>query len=421
MAALKYKDDHNKIAYLGRERGCEDFTDILSYLDHSPLRYALTHAPPVVFDSLVKQFWATAVVRPNAAGSHDLVATIDGREVVVTESLIRTQLQFDDANGIFDMPNTDILEGMRVIGYPTDGTLTFLKIHLSPQWRFLVHTIMHCLSPKSGSWNQFPSSIATALICLSTAVLAMMRGLMMMLLMSFPVAVSLSATVLVQAEAPLCMGSIDSLENELGNGRGRMGIRMIIDSMDIQFSGITAPRERSMPDLVITCWSFYCRGCLKQNASKKKRQCEENFIERMTDVKEKEESSLANKMVHHDIRQFKAYECNSLILKELRVYFETSLKSFPVSAGGALVLQILTLLFTTRAAMDSADSTDGSSTSLSSIAGGPSPSNFIAVHPDSDDEVLAEIIFRGKSISADGVVLVDKLPDDEIVDPWVKI
>ncbi|GJW68668.1 hypothetical protein Tco_0123092 [Tanacetum coccineum] len=168
MAALKYNDDHNKIAYLGRERGCEDFTDILRYLDHSPLRYALTHAPPVVFDSLVKQFWATAIVRPNAAGSHDLVATIDGREVVVTESLIRTQLQFDDANGIFDMPINDILEGMRVIGYPTDRTLTFLKIHLSPQWRFLVHTIMHCLSPKSGGWNQFPSSIATALICLST-------------------------------------------------------------------------------------------------------------------------------------------------------------------------------------------------------------------------------------------------------------
>ncbi|GJR50460.1 putative ribonuclease H-like domain-containing protein [Tanacetum coccineum] len=153
---------------IGRERGCEDFADILSYLDHSPLRYALTHDPPVVFDSWVTTFWATAIVRPNAAGSHDLVATIDGREVVVTESLIRTQLQFDNANGIFDMPINDILEGMRVIGYPTDRTLTFLKIHLSPQWRFLVHTIMHCLSPKSGGWNQFPSSIATALICLST-------------------------------------------------------------------------------------------------------------------------------------------------------------------------------------------------------------------------------------------------------------
>ncbi|GJT45515.1 hypothetical protein Tco_1456642 [Tanacetum coccineum] len=130
MRQLPYKMNHNRIAYLGRERGSEDFTDILSYLDHSPLRYALTHDPPVVFDSLVKQFWATATVRPNAAGSRDLVATIDGREVVVTESLIRAQLQLDDANGIFDMQIDDI--------------------------------------PCAGSWNQFPSSIATALICLST-------------------------------------------------------------------------------------------------------------------------------------------------------------------------------------------------------------------------------------------------------------
>ncbi|GJT96288.1 hypothetical protein Tco_1091806 [Tanacetum coccineum] len=168
MAALHYKDDHNRIAYLGRERGSEDFADILSYLDHSPLRYALTHDPPVVFDSLVKQFWATATVRPNAAGSHDLVATIDGREVVVTESLIRAQLQLDDANGIVDMQIDDIFAGMGAIGYPPGRTLTFLKHHLSPQWRFLVHTILHCLSPKAGSWNQFPSSIATALICLST-------------------------------------------------------------------------------------------------------------------------------------------------------------------------------------------------------------------------------------------------------------
>ena len=56
MAALQYKDDHNKIAYLGREEGCAPFSEILTYLDNSPIRYALTHAPPVVFDSLVKQF-----------------------------------------------------------------------------------------------------------------------------------------------------------------------------------------------------------------------------------------------------------------------------------------------------------------------------------------------------------------------------
>ncbi|GJV53231.1 hypothetical protein Tco_1448972 [Tanacetum coccineum] len=44
----------------------------------------------------------------------------------------------------------------------------------------------------------------------------------------------------------------------------------------------------------------------------------------------------------------------------------------------------------------------------------------VATDPDSDDEVLAEILFRGKYISGAGVVVVDKLPDDEIVDPRVK-
>ncbi|GJS98843.1 hypothetical protein Tco_0820013 [Tanacetum coccineum] len=41
--------------------------------------------------------------------------------------------------------------------------------------------------------------------------------------------------------------------------------------------------------------------------------------------------------------------------------------------------------------------------------------------PDSDDEVLAEILFRGQYISGAGVVVVDKLPVDEIVDPRVKV
>nr|GEY56822.1 putative ribonuclease H-like domain-containing protein [Tanacetum cinerariifolium] len=37
----------------------------------------------------------------------------------------------------------------------------------SPQWRFLVHTILPCLSTKSGSWDQFGSPIVVPLICLS--------------------------------------------------------------------------------------------------------------------------------------------------------------------------------------------------------------------------------------------------------------
>ncbi|GKF14998.1 hypothetical protein Tco_0056460 [Tanacetum coccineum] len=55
------------------------------------------------------------------------------------------------------------------MGYATDSDkLTFQKGAFSPQWRFLIHTILHCLSPKKTAWEQFSSNIAAAVICLAT-------------------------------------------------------------------------------------------------------------------------------------------------------------------------------------------------------------------------------------------------------------
>nr|GFC81152.1 hypothetical protein [Tanacetum cinerariifolium] len=76
---------------------------------------ALTHRPPIVFDSLVKQFWATATVRTLKVGPSEIIATIDGNEVVVTESLIRTHLQLNDENGLYEFTLHDVLDEMREI------------------------------------------------------------------------------------------------------------------------------------------------------------------------------------------------------------------------------------------------------------------------------------------------------------------
>nr|GFB54205.1 hypothetical protein [Tanacetum cinerariifolium] len=145
-------------------KGWEAYAQILDFLNRSHIQYALTHRPYIVFDSLVKQFWATVTVHNHEAGPSKIISTIDGNEVVVTESLIRTQLQLNDVDGLYEFTLYDVLDGMREIGYPTDGSLTFYKAKLSPQWRFLIHTLIHCMSPKSGGWNQFPSFIASALI-----------------------------------------------------------------------------------------------------------------------------------------------------------------------------------------------------------------------------------------------------------------
>ncbi|GJU91417.1 hypothetical protein Tco_1303840 [Tanacetum coccineum] len=166
MAAIKYRDEHNKVGFLEKPKGSDDYHQILDFLRGSHIRYALTH-DPIIYDSLVKQFWSTASLRASKEGPPAILATIDRTPYTITESLVRNQLQLDDEGGVEELPIADIYLGMDNLGYPSEGKLTFFKNKFSPQWRFLVHTIMHCLSTKTGSWDQFGSQLAIAIICLT--------------------------------------------------------------------------------------------------------------------------------------------------------------------------------------------------------------------------------------------------------------
>ncbi|GJS68760.1 hypothetical protein Tco_0683325 [Tanacetum coccineum] len=167
MAQLKYCDKHNQVGFLLKPTESAGYTEIVDFLRRSKLRYALTHNPPI-YDSLVKQFWQTATAKTLADGTQQINATIDSVEYTITEESVRRQLQLADDSGITMLQNEEIFEGLQNIGYLTDGTFTFWKSHFTPQWRFLIHHILHCISSKSGGWDQFGSNIATALICLST-------------------------------------------------------------------------------------------------------------------------------------------------------------------------------------------------------------------------------------------------------------
>nr|GEZ44811.1 hypothetical protein [Tanacetum cinerariifolium] len=55
------------------------------------------------------------------------------------------------------------------MGYEKPSTkLTFYKAFFSTQWKFFIHTILHSLSVKRTSWNEFSSAMASAVICLSS-------------------------------------------------------------------------------------------------------------------------------------------------------------------------------------------------------------------------------------------------------------
>nr|GEZ25024.1 hypothetical protein [Tanacetum cinerariifolium] len=98
------------------------FEQIIDFLSGSYIQHALT-VNPHVYISCIKQFWNTAVVKRLAR-----------------------------------------------MGYEKPSTkLTFCKAFFSFQWKFLIHSLLHSLSAKRTSWNEFNSAMASALICLSTA------------------------------------------------------------------------------------------------------------------------------------------------------------------------------------------------------------------------------------------------------------
>nr|GEV89191.1 hypothetical protein [Tanacetum cinerariifolium] len=74
------------------------------------------------------------------------------------------------ANSIDCLPNEEIFTELSRMGYKKPSTkLTFYKAFFSQQWKFLIHTILQCMSVKRTSWNEFSSFMALAIICLSTS------------------------------------------------------------------------------------------------------------------------------------------------------------------------------------------------------------------------------------------------------------
>ncbi|GJY78003.1 hypothetical protein Tco_0483804 [Tanacetum coccineum] len=167
MAVLESCAKHNMVAYLEKTDGNTDFHEIIDFLTRSSIHYALT-VSPVVSTTFVEQFWMSAKSKI-INNVRYITAKVAGKPVNISEASIRSDLLFDDADGIDSLHNQAIFDAIQLMGYEGDLTvLTFNKALFSPQWRFLFHTMNHCISSKSTSWDQIPTNIATAVICLAT-------------------------------------------------------------------------------------------------------------------------------------------------------------------------------------------------------------------------------------------------------------
>nr|GEW68614.1 hypothetical protein [Tanacetum cinerariifolium] len=142
--ALTFADTHNMIAYLTKSDASEGFDQIIDFLNASSIIKKVNDVIP-------------------------LQALVNKKKVIITEATIREALRLDDADSIDCLPNEEIFTKLSRMGYEKPSTkLTFYKAFFSPQWMFLIHTILQCMSAKRTSWNEFSSSMALAVICLST-------------------------------------------------------------------------------------------------------------------------------------------------------------------------------------------------------------------------------------------------------------
>nr|GEX74023.1 hypothetical protein [Tanacetum cinerariifolium] len=141
--ALTFADTHNMIAYLTKSDASEGFDQIIDFLNGSSIKYALT-VNPNIYVSCIRQFWTFVLVK-KVNDVLRLQALVGKKKVNIMEATIRDALRLDDAGGIDCLPNEEIFTELARMRYEKPSTkFTFYK-------------------------NEFSSSLASAVICLSTA------------------------------------------------------------------------------------------------------------------------------------------------------------------------------------------------------------------------------------------------------------
>nr|GEU92066.1 hypothetical protein [Tanacetum cinerariifolium] len=120
------------------------------------------HNTIAILEKSEHNFWSTARIETTNEGTK-ILATVDGKPRTIFESSIRRNLKLNDEEGISSLPDVELFENLALMGYNIlpNQRFTFQKGQFSHQWKFLIHTIIQCLSPKSTCFNEFSSNIAT--------------------------------------------------------------------------------------------------------------------------------------------------------------------------------------------------------------------------------------------------------------------
>nr|GEV11211.1 hypothetical protein [Tanacetum cinerariifolium] len=124
MAYLAFAPQHNMIAYLEKTKNNAEFHQIVDFLTSSSIHHSLT-VSPTIYAYNIEQFWNTATSQ-TINNEKKIHAIVDGKTVVITESSMRRDLLFTDANGITCLTTEQIFENLLLMGIVTPLFATML-------------------------------------------------------------------------------------------------------------------------------------------------------------------------------------------------------------------------------------------------------------------------------------------------------
>ncbi|GKC60670.1 hypothetical protein Tco_1088268 [Tanacetum coccineum] len=98
MTTLKFVDTHNMVMFLSKPAESEGLKQIVDFLNAHIIKYALT-VNPTIYTSCIEQLWATVKAK-TVNGEVQLQALVDGKKIIIIESIVRRDLQLEDAEGV---------------------------------------------------------------------------------------------------------------------------------------------------------------------------------------------------------------------------------------------------------------------------------------------------------------------------------
>src|ERR1044071_4740207 len=161
---------HNCCAFLGPitlDKG-KVFQGVIDFLKRSRIHYAISKQHAAYKDILL-EFYRNAKVDSKAVPIV-ITSSIQGKDVIITEQIIREVLQFGDSDADPIVFDAILIRGgflrMKYLGKVNKQTM-LMKGLLPPEIKYLTHVVVKCLGQRKGAFDAIRDTLASAIVALT--------------------------------------------------------------------------------------------------------------------------------------------------------------------------------------------------------------------------------------------------------------